>query len=61
MTRRSPSWTGDGVPRCAYDDCPKYDGKRCEELGFRPGAVCEPAVLEMAEELVALRREKGTK
>jgi hypothetical protein len=51
-----------GVPRCTYDDCPSYDGKRCEETGFRPGSICEPAVIDMVEEIRAirvLRREQG--
>lgn len=47
-----------GVPRCSYEDCPSYDGKRCEAMGFRPGSICEPAVLDMIEELRALRRER---
>ncbi len=42
-----PDVTG-GVPRCTYDACPSYDGKRCAVLGFRPDAICEPAVIEMA-------------
>ena len=40
-----PTWHDD-VPGCALDDCPSYDGKRCRETGFRPGSVCEPAVVE---------------
>ncbi len=40
-----------GVPFCSEDECPSYDGKRCEKMGFRPGHICEPAVIEMANAL----------
>jgi hypothetical protein len=46
-----PSWS-DGVPFCSLDDCAQYDGKRCRALGFRPGNICEPVVIEMARLLV---------
>lgn len=45
-----PTWEG-GVPFCANDDCPSFDGKRCELIGFPPGGVCEPAVKAMAKAL----------
>jgi hypothetical protein len=45
----SPNWVSN-VPHCS-DSCPKHDGKRCEALGHRPGDICEPAVVEMAEAL----------
>lgn len=45
-----------GVPQCT-EDCGRYDGKRCELLGYRPSAVCEPAVKTMAAKLAALQRE----
>ncbi len=37
----------EGVPRCSHDDCPVYDGKRCQLLGCRPGPLCEPGVREL--------------
>ena len=44
-----------GVPRCATDECCQYDGKRCRLLGARPGGICEPAVVAMAERLRVAR------
>lgn len=44
--KRLPRWDGD-VPACSTDDCPMFDGKRCEELGTRPDRICEPAVNEI--------------
>lgn len=45
-----PVWEAStGVPRCAMDDCPSYDGKRCKVLGCRPASICEPAVIAMAD------------
>ena len=44
--KRLPRWD-DSVPRCSEDDCPMFDGKRCEELGHRPSSLCEPAVSEI--------------
>lgn len=37
-----------GVPMCS-EQCPSYDGKRCEVLGFRvrTGCPCEPAIRAM--------------
>lgn len=40
-----------GIPFCSEEACPQYDGKRCELLGFRPGRVCEPAVIELCRKL----------
>lgn len=45
----------DGVPFCSDEDCPLYDGKRCEALGASPGNICEPAVGSMS---VALSTHK---
>jgi hypothetical protein len=50
VTRR-PRWSDD-VPWCD-EKCPKHDGKRCEELGFRPSAICEPEVRDI------VRRERA--
>lgn len=36
-----------GVPWCSQEACPSFDGKRCRALGFRPDAICEPAVREL--------------
>jgi hypothetical protein len=36
-----------GVPFCAKEDCPQYDGKRCRILGLRPDVICEPAIREL--------------
>lgn len=44
----------DGVPMCTTA-CPEHDGKRCRLLGLRPSDICEPAVRQMADELVRLR------
>jgi len=46
-----PNVGSEGVPRCSYDDCPSFDGKRCEQLGFRPEDICEPAVLVLIRRL----------
>lgn len=50
---RLPTIDERGVPFCSEDRCPSFDGKRCEELGDRPGRICEPAVVQMA---IGLRR-----
>ena len=44
-----PRWSSD-VPWCAEGACPKFDGKRCEVIGARPGSVCEPAVIELTKQ-----------
>lgn len=44
-----PEVDENGVPRCATE-CPAYDGKRCELTGFRPGSICEPAVLQLVHD-----------
>jgi len=49
----SPHFDERGVPWCTREDCPAFDGKRCELLGFRPGSLCEPQVAEMARQLRA--------
>ena len=41
----------DGVPRCSLEDCPLYDGKRCEAIGARPGDICEPVVGSMSVDI----------
>lgn len=43
-----PTLDKNGVPCCAREECPSYDGKRCSATGFRPDGICEPAVIEMA-------------
>lgn len=43
-----PATHDGGEPMCSHMVCPKYDGKRCELLGFEPAAVCIPAVRIMA-------------
>lgn len=48
--RIRPNVDKSGVPKCA-EECPSHDGKRCEILGYRPDAICEPAVREMAARL----------
>lgn len=46
-----PYWSdaGDGIPLC-QEDCPWFDGKRCQALGLRAplGHGCEPVIREMA-------------
>jgi hypothetical protein len=44
--KRLPRWD-DNIPKCSEDDCPMFDGKRCDELGHRPSLICEPAVREI--------------
>lgn len=44
-----------GVPYCSAD-CRHHDGKRCRLLGFRPGNICEPAVIAMAETIEEWRQ-----
>lgn len=36
-----------GVPLCAGDECPVYDGKRCGLTGNPVYRVCEPAVQQL--------------
>lgn len=43
-----PNIDKNGVPFCTDEKCPEYDGKRCRLTGFRPDAICEPAVIELA-------------
>jgi hypothetical protein len=50
---RQPNWNED-VPWCD-ENCPKHDGKRCTELGFRPSAICEPAVRDLVQALKRVR------
>ncbi len=44
-----PDWEN-GVPFCTEEKCCQYDGKRCSALGFRPRAICEPAVKQLSTE-----------
>lgn len=48
--RPMPEVDENGVPCCAAEECPAYDGKRCELTGFRPGPICEPAVIRLAQD-----------
>jgi hypothetical protein len=45
-----PRWEK-GVPWCTEEGCPEYDGKRCKMMGFRPCAICEPAVAQLVEQV----------
>ena len=45
-----PRWEK-GVPLCTEEGCPEYDGKRCKMMGFRPCAICEPAVAQLVEQV----------
>lgn len=40
------------VPWC-QERCPSFDGKRCEQMGFKPETVCTPVVQEIVR--LALR------
>jgi hypothetical protein len=42
------------------EECPNYDGKRCELLGTDPNAICEPAVREAFTLLENLRADEWT-
>lgn len=46
-----PIWQEPSNAPMCVGDCPSYDGKRCRVLGWRPGAVCVPAVDVMARRL----------
>ncbi|MGK3981379.1 hypothetical protein WMF38_57810 [Sorangium sp. So ce118] len=56
---RLPTIDSNGVPLCSENRCPSYDGKRCEETGFRPHTICEPEVIAMAAELRTLRGSRA--
>lgn len=58
-TDAHPDWSQSGLPRCAYDECPSYDGKRCRLLGSRPSHVCEPVADAMAALLTSAEGEKS--
>ena len=47
--RIEPTWSK-GVPFCS-EDCPRFDGKRCDAMGFRPDGICEPSVEAMGKAL----------
>lgn len=49
MTERKPDRDEHGLPLCS-EQCPKHDGKRCRELGFRPDRFCEPALIDEKDE-----------
>lgn len=42
-----PNVVHQGIPFCARELCPSYDGKRCGLVGCRPDGICEPAVVEL--------------
>ena len=42
-----PNWDDNNFPLCSQEQCLSYDGKRCELLGYRPGEICEPAVIQI--------------
>lgn len=52
----NPYLDDDGVPYCSTDECPMYDGKRCELLGHRPDGLCEPEVREIVFRLKQLEK-----
>ena len=48
-----PHWTGDGVPMCGLDMCPRFDARQgCDAL-FEPSNVCTPVVAQMARAINA--------
>ena len=47
MTDVRPRWSS-MVPLC-NENCPSFDGKRCERMGCRPDRICEPAVKAVVE------------
>lgn len=49
MSEREPKWLND-VPHC-QERCPKFDGKRCDELGRQPDTICEPEVRDLQKKL----------
>ena len=58
-TRPEPSVDADtGVPFCT-EECRQHDGKRCRLLGFRPGNICEPAVVDLVAKLRAAERTQA--
>lgn len=52
---QQPSVDKSGIPFCTEDECCQYDGKRCRVSGFRPGYICEPAVLVLIDVVVSKR------
>jgi hypothetical protein len=54
----APSWDERYCLPNHSEDCPRFDGKRCDAMGFRPHGVCEPVVIVMAELLTAWERER---
>lgn len=54
-----PNWEKN-VPHCAEDACPRFDGKRCDAMGFRPDGICEPAVQRMGDLLNSANYEAST-
>lgn len=53
VTEIRPSYL-DGVPFCAEDECPSYDGKRCRLLGRQPDSICAPEVKRKLVQLQSL-------
>lgn len=47
----APRFDGACLPLCTRDECPKYDGKRCVALGFKPARFCEPALVDIVQRL----------
>ncbi len=45
----------EGIAYCSSEECPQYDGKRCELIGFRPHGICEPWVKALVAELQELK------
>jgi len=50
-------WTKYGVPICTDERCDHFDGKRCLLIGLRPGNICEPLVVEMADVLMNFEKQ----
>lgn len=50
------------IPWCD-EHCPHHDGKRCELIGHRPDAICEPAVhilVGLMKRLDAIEEKSGS-
>ena len=44
-----PSIGSNSEPWCR-EECSQHDGKRCRVTGFRPGHICEPAVVAIVRD-----------
>jgi hypothetical protein len=46
-----------GLPGCSDSECLQFDGKRCRLMGTTPDSLCEPALIDMVEELPKVKAD----